>query len=73
MALVTCGPADSHLNPVCAKRFFGTPQQAIMELQEPKGLCLGTTAAGGSSGIAILDGYAAVIEVNPSSMKSLSS
>lgn len=61
---MTYGPGDSYSNPVLTTRFFSLPPVITKEIKEDtKALCLGETGTGGSSGMAVLEGYAALLEV----------
>ena len=53
-----------HPNPILARRFFSPVLQLPKELNEdPSSLGIGRTASGGDKGMAILEGYTAVLEV----------
>lgn len=53
-----------HPNPILARRFFSPVHQLPKELNEdPANLGIGRTASGGNKGMAVLEGYTAVLEV----------
>lgn len=64
IAFVTYALSNTVPSPVVAKRYFSLPSQASKELKEEPGrLGLGSTSTGGSVGMAVLEGYAAALEV----------
>lgn len=64
IAWATYGPGDSYSSPILTTRFFSLPDSMRTEFtKEMKGLCLGETGTGGSTGMAALEGYAALLEV----------
>ena len=64
IAFVTYALAETKPSPIVARRYFSNPGQATKEIkEEPSKLGLGSTTTGGRTGMAVLEGYAAVLEV----------
>lgn len=65
LGFLTYATSDTYPNPILAKRYFAHPQHVTKELREDsQKLGIGKTGSGGSNGMAVLDGFVAVLEVS---------
>jgi len=65
LAFVTYGPADAVPSPILCRKFFQDSPTVIKGMREDptKSFSLGSTNAGGSKGMATLEGLVAAVEV----------
>ena len=64
LGFLTYATNDALPSPILTKRYFAHPQYVTKELKEsPQRLGIGQTTSGGNEGMAVLEGFVAVLEV----------